>query len=137
MMMILHSFALFVVFAPFVIRTSPLLRLRNGLSQSRRQPALQAGTMQLLPAHDQLLAYIRESREPAQRLLCAFNCSAQAMRWKLPAGFEAMAQAPCRGADLIDGTVHLEPWGVLLAHARGEHEHAVHEGAGKSSYLGR
>jgi alpha-glucosidase len=110
---------------------------RELLAWRRRQPALQAGTMQLLPAHDQLLAYIRESREPAQRLLCAFNCSAQAMRWKLPAGFEAMAQAPCRGADLIDGTVHLEPWGVLLAHARGEHEHAVHEGAGKSSYLGR
>ncbi len=109
---------------------------RQLLAWRRRQPALQAGTMRLLPAHEHLLAYTRESRRPAQRLLCAFNCSAQALRWKLPAAFEAMAQAPRCGADLIDGTVHLEPWGVLLAQARTEERpRATPANAGKDAPL--
>lgn len=108
---------------------------RELLAWRRRQPALQAGTMHLLPPHEQLLAYTRESRDCGQRLLCAFNCSAQPLRWKLPAGFEAMTRAPRCGADLVDGTAHLEAWGVFLAQARNERPHAMQEDAGKGAQL--
>ena len=108
---------------------------RTLLAWRRHQPALQAGTMQLLPPHDQLLAYTREARDSSQRLLCAFNCSAQPLRWKLPAEFEAMVRAPRCGADLVDHTAHLEPWGVLLAQARHDRPHAIQEAAGKGAQL--
>ncbi len=93
---------------------------REVLAWRRRQPALCTGTMQLLPAHDQLLAYTRESSDPAQRMLCAFNCSAQPLRWSSPAEFEPLLDAPPGGAELVDGSVHLPPWGAWLAQARAE-----------------
>jgi alpha-glucosidase len=92
---------------------------RDVLAWRRRQPALLAGTMQLLPPHDQLLAYTRESSDPAQRMLCVFNCSAQDVNWSPPGEFESMLHAPAGGAELVDGRVHFPAWGVWLAQPPG------------------
>jgi len=75
---------------------SLLQHYRQLLHWRRSQPALLDGTMTLLPPHEQVLAFVREGG--GQRLLCAFNLSAQ------PASFAAP-----------DGTsLSLEPWGYAL-----------------------
>lgn len=88
---------------------------RELLAWRRAEPALHGGSMRLLDAHEQLLAYTRESERHGRRVLCAFNCSDQPLRWHLPAGFEAARQAPRGGVEFDHGAALFEPWGFLLA----------------------
>jgi len=50
-----------------------LNRYRNFLTWRATQPALRQGSMALLPAHDQVVAFTRG--DGAGQLLCAFNLS--------------------------------------------------------------
>jgi alpha-glucosidase len=82
----------------------------------RQQPALLQGGMTLLPAHEQVLAYVRE--QDGQRVLCVFNFSDQALQWALPEGWAQAQPLPgsgLEGARLQGGHVELEPWGGLFA----------------------
>jgi len=82
----------------------------------RQQPALVSGSMTLLPAHPQVLAFERE--HDGQRLLCAFNFSDQPLSWPLPAAWSAalaVAGSGLDGARIDAGQVHFEPWGGLFA----------------------
>jgi alpha-glucosidase len=82
----------------------------------RTQPVLARGTMQLLPAHAQVLAHVREL--DGQRLFCAFNLSTDAAVLPWPEGLGAAAVVAevshgVRQSD--DGTLQFEPHGVLFA----------------------
>jgi alpha-glucosidase len=89
---------------------------RHLLHWRRAQPALVHGAQQMLPAHEQVLAYVRE--HAGQRLLCVFNFSDRPALWALPAGCEAArleAGSGVGGARLEGQAVQLEPWGGLFA----------------------
>ncbi|WP_137894696.1 alpha-glucosidase family protein [Ramlibacter sp. 2FC] len=89
---------------------------RHLLHWRREQPALVKGQQQMLPAHEQVLAYLREHE--GQRLLCAFNFSDRPAQWALPAGLESarIEAGSGLGGARIEGTnVHLEPWSGLFA----------------------
>jgi alpha-glucosidase len=94
-----------------------LLHYYTGLLHWRRdQPALLKGSMQLLPLHEQVLAF--ERAEGAQRLLCVFNFSAEALNWELPPEYataQALSDSPVPGGQIVTGTVVLQPWGGLVA----------------------
>lgn len=80
----------------------------------RQQPALIRGTLDLLPLHPQVLAFVRE--DGPQRLLCAFNFSDQPATLPLPAGWTGaalLAGSGLTGARFEGGTLHFEPWGGL------------------------
>lgn len=80
----------------------------------RQQPALIHGTLDLLPLHPQVLAFVRE--DGPQRLLCAFNFSDQPATRPLPAGWTGaalLAGSGLTGARVEGGTLHFEPWGGL------------------------
>ncbi len=82
----------------------------------RTVPALVIGTMQLLPVHPQVLAYVRES--DGQRVLCVFNFSDQPAVMSLPTALGVAAllqQSGLQGATLQQGAVHCAPWGGLFA----------------------
>ncbi|MEX8520534.1 MAG: alpha-glucosidase family protein [Leptothrix sp. (in: b-proteobacteria)] len=87
-----------------------LLRWRRGV------PALIHGDMQLLPAHPQVLAYVRE--HAGERVLCAFNLSEQLARLDLDAEHRVaavLADSGASGAALQGASVSFQPWGVLFA----------------------
>lgn len=89
---------------------------RHLLHWRRAQPVLVHGAQQMLPAHEQVLAYVRE--HAGQRLLCVFNFSDQPVLWALPAGCEAarlLADSGLGGARIEGQAVQLEPWGGLFA----------------------
>jgi alpha-glucosidase len=94
---------------------SLLHRYRHLLQWRRKQPALMQGDLRLLPAHQQVLAYVRSGG--GQRLLCAFNLSAQAASLSL--GSERVAavldDSGASGATAQGSSVNFEPWGVLFA----------------------
>ena len=95
---------------------SVLATYRHLLQWRRRQPALMQGTLQLLPEHPQVLAYVREGG--GQRLLCAFNTSDQPASLDLPATHavaEVLADSGARGATATGRTLRFDPWGVLFA----------------------
>ena len=80
----------------------------------REQPALIHGTLDLLPGHPQVLAFVRE--DGPQRLLCAFNFSDRPATLPLPAGWTgatSLAGSGLTGARVDGGTLHFEPWGGL------------------------
>lgn len=80
--------------------TASLLHFYRALLRWRKtQPALLHGTMELLPVHDQVLAWVR--RTPHQNLVCVFNISDRALEWDLP--------APWRGASPLAGPLGVEP----------------------------
>ena len=82
----------------------------------RQQPALLQGDMTLLPAHEQVLAYVRAQGD--QRVLCVFNFSDQDLQWALPEGWtqaQPLTGSGLEGARLQGGHVELEPWGGLFA----------------------
>ena len=87
-----------------------LLQWRRGL------PALVKGDMRLLPAHAQVLAFVREF--DGQRVLCVFNFSDEAVNWRLPADSataQPLAGSPLEGAQLSAGELQLQPWGGMFA----------------------
>jgi alpha-glucosidase len=82
----------------------------------RTVPALVVGTMQLLPVHPQVLAFVRESG--GQRVLCLFNFSDQPAVMNLPSEMGVatpIQQSGLQGATLQQGAVHCAPWGGLFA----------------------
>ncbi len=95
---------------------SLLQHYRQLLAWRRTQPALLHGEMDLLPVHPQVLAYVR--RHAGQRVLCAFNFSADAAVLPLPAGHavaELLSGSGARGASVQGAELHFEPHGVLFA----------------------
>ena len=95
---------------------SMLQAARRLLHWRRTQPALVHGELALLPVHEQVLAFVREHQ--GERVLCAFNLSAQPAELALPAGL-ALAQqldSGIGGAQPVGATLQFAPWGVL--HAR-------------------
>ena len=95
---------------------SMLQAARRLLHWRRTQPALVHGELALLPEHAQVLAFVREHQ--GERVLCAFNLSAQPAELALPAGL-ALAQqldSGIGGAQPVGATLQFAPWGVL--HAR-------------------
>lgn len=95
---------------------SLLHHYRRLLAWRRRQPALIHGEMDLLPVHDQVLAYVRSHE--GQRVLCAFNFSEQPATLALPASMGAahiLADSPAAGATVRSHTIEFAPWGVLFA----------------------
>jgi len=82
----------------------------------REQNALIKGDMHLLPAHPQVLAFVRESAE--QKLLCAFNFSDEPAQWELCNEFaqaHPVSESAVSGAVIKQGVVHFEPWGGIFA----------------------
>ena len=95
---------------------SMLQAARRLLHWRRTQPALVHGELMLLPVHEQVLAFVREHQ--GERVLCAFNLSAQPAELALPAGL-ALAQqldSGIGGAQPVGAALQFAPWGVL--HAR-------------------
>ena len=84
----------------------------------REQPALLHGSLSLLPADGQVLAYVRD--DGAQRLLCAFNFSDAAATLALPAGWAqagVLEGSGLAGARVEGGQIRFEPWGGLFLQA--------------------
>jgi alpha-glucosidase len=95
---------------------STLNTYRHLLKWRRGQPALMQGDLQLLSEHPQVLAYVREGG--GQRLLCAFNLSAEPATLQLAAArrvADVLADSGARGARVSGATLSVEPWGVLFA----------------------
>ena len=94
---------------------SLLQRYRQLLKWRKSQPALMKGNLSLLPAHKQVLAYVRSGGN--DRLLCAFNLSPQPATLLL--GSERMEavldESGATGATAQGSTVIFEPWGVIFA----------------------
>jgi alpha-glucosidase len=94
---------------------SLLHRYRHLLQWRRKQPALMQGDLRPLPAHEQVLAYVRSGG--GQRLLCAFNLSPQPASISL--GSERVAaildDSGATGATAQGSSANFEPWGVLFA----------------------
>ena len=89
---------------------------QNLLHWRRQQNALIKGNMHLLPAHPQVLAFVRESAE--QKLLCAFNFSDKPVLWELCSEFAqacAVSGSAVSGAVIKQAVVHFEPWGGIFA----------------------
>jgi alpha-glucosidase len=84
-----------------------LLRFR------RAHPALSKGTMELLDATGNVLAFIRQHGD--ERLLCVFNMGDTAAEFAVPSGL-VPHDAGCPGvtAAVIDGEIDLEPFGAYL-----------------------
>ena len=81
----------------------------------RDQPALIHGDIALLPVHEQVLAYVRSSRE--QRVLCVFNFSDQDVAWPLPqawAAAEPLTGSGATGTRIQDSQLHMAPWGCAF-----------------------
>ena len=79
----------------------------------KAHPALAKGTIELLEASGDVLAFIRA--DGAERLLCVFNMGANSAEFTVPAGL-APAAAGCPGviAAVIDGEIDLEPFGAYI-----------------------
>jgi alpha-glucosidase len=95
---------------------SLLQHYRHLLQWRRGHPALIDGEMDLLPPHDQVLAYVRHGH--GERLLCAFNLSDRDVVFGLPSGHRvAQALIDSGGAGAVPHAegIAFAPWGVLFA----------------------
>jgi alpha-glucosidase len=96
---------------------SLLAHYRHLIHWRSGQPALIAGELDLLAVHGQVLAYIRSHR--GERVLCAFNFSAEPARLDLAAGIRiarVLADSGATGASVAhDGAIAFAPFGVLFA----------------------
>ncbi|WP_316358904.1 alpha-glucosidase family protein [Devosia sp.] len=83
------------------------------LAFRKAHPALAKGSIELLAASGDVLAFIRT--EGAERLLCVFNMGANAAEFIVPSGLSPVA-AGCPGvlAAVIDGEIDLEPFGAYI-----------------------
>ena len=70
---------------------SLLNRYRAQLHWRKQHPALITGDIELLPAHDQVIGFIR--RHPQESVVCLFNLSGQPAEYNLPAGLNATSLA--------------------------------------------
>jgi len=83
----------------------------------RQQVALCEGSLTLLPAHPQLLAFVREHEQ--QTLLCVFNFSDQVAELALPEDWRnatVLDGSGLPGARLEGDCVRCEPYGGLFLH---------------------
>ena len=75
---------------------------RQLLRWRKTRPSLVSGTLEVLEAHPQVLAYVR--RFEGETTLCVFNFSPEAVQWTVPAEFASLS--------LVDGSglaqVHLQ-----------------------------
>ncbi|NBW49647.1 MAG: DUF3459 domain-containing protein [Betaproteobacteria bacterium] len=75
---------------------------RQLLRWRKTRPSLVSGTLEVLEAHPQVLAYVR--RFEGELTLCVFNFSPEAVRWTVPVEFASLS--------LVDGSglaqVHLQ-----------------------------
>ncbi|MEX8520533.1 MAG: alpha-glucosidase family protein [Leptothrix sp. (in: b-proteobacteria)] len=97
-------------------QTALLHHYRHLLRWRRAQPELMQGSLQLLPPHPQVLAYVRE--HAGSRLLCAFNLSEQPATLALAADQSVAAllsDSGASGAEPQAGAVRFDPYGVLFA----------------------
>ena len=91
---------------------------RAMLGWRHSRPGLQRGSIHLLPAHDQVLAFVRDSSaRHGPATLCAFNLSAQPAAYALT---PAMKPKPDTSHPLPAGTcvgdrLELPPYGALFA----------------------
>jgi alpha-glucosidase len=94
---------------------SLLHHYRHLLHWRRQRPALVHGDMQLLPVHEQVLAFVRS--HAGQRILCAFNLSERSASFALPAGLPAatpMQGSGARGGDVQGAQLRFEPYGHVF-----------------------
>ncbi len=94
---------------------------RAMLAWRRVRPVLCSGAIELLPADDAVLAFIRRdtATDPPQALLCAFNLSASEVRYALPADrvpteLDAPPH-PLPSGWLVGPTLELPPCGAAFA----------------------
>ena len=93
---------------------------RTMLAWRRTQPLLAQGAIELLPADDAVLAFVRrdEGADASDALLCAFNLSSSAVRYALPVGYRPAAldvAHPLPAATLDGTTLVLPPCGAAFA----------------------
>jgi alpha-glucosidase len=82
----------------------------------KQHPALCTGSMELMPVHPQVLAFVRS--EGAQKMLCVFNLSAQTLSWDIPQPCvpAQVLESGLTGASLHGTRIELQPWaGVFIA----------------------
>ncbi len=93
---------------------SSLLQFYRALLRWRKaQSALVHGTMELLPAHGQVLALVR--RVEGQTLLCVFNVSASVVPWDLPAPWAQARSVPGPQSAAQPWSGSLQPWQAWYA----------------------
>ncbi|WP_353642211.1 alpha-glucosidase family protein [Mesorhizobium sp. WSM2239] len=94
---------------------SVLARYRATLAFRKQHPALTVGSIELLDAGRDQLAFIREAGN--ERLLCLFNFAGTASEWRVPVGAGTVAPVDFPGsAAAVDGDrISLRPLGVLVA----------------------
>ncbi|WP_293660592.1 alpha-glucosidase [Rhodoferax sp. OV413] len=98
------------------VKDSLLTYYRQILQWRKTQPAIQRGDLQLLPVSDLVFAFVRGFE--GARVLCAFNFSATATRYALPAdlhGAQALEGSGLSGGTLQADSLELAPWGGLFA----------------------
>ena len=98
-------------------QSDSLLTFYRQLLQWRKsQPVLLHGDIALLPANEQVLAYVREHE--GKKVLCVFNISETAAEWALSTGVivrEVLQGSGLQGAEVKGATIHLAPWGGMFA----------------------
>ncbi len=90
---------------------SQLAYYRQLIAWRKTRPSLISGSIQLLPAHDQVLAYVREGH--GEKLLCAFNYSSATVTFPTT-GYRIVAIEASGISGLESHTadsVTLAPWG--------------------------
>jgi alpha-glucosidase len=88
---------------------------RNLLRWRKEQPALLHGDMELLPAHDQVFAFVRTMH--MHRVLCVFNFSGEPVTWTVPTDTKVarvLEESGLRGAALQEDRMDLAPWGGMF-----------------------
>lgn len=88
---------------------------QNLLHWRRSQSALIQGELTLLPAHSQILAYVRSDH--SQRIICLFNMSETTATWSMPENYSLnniLHESGLSGASVTGRQVYFEPWGGLL-----------------------
>ena len=93
---------------------------RAMLAWRRARPGLQRGGIDLLPAHDLVLAFVRDKRaEHGPACLCAFNLSAQPAVYALPSTITSApkpdASHPLPAGTLAGQRLELPPFGAVFA----------------------
>jgi alpha-glucosidase len=93
-----------------------LLNFYRGLLAWRKgQDVLLHGDQALLPAHSQVMAFVREHL--GKKVLCAFNFSDSAASIDLPASFKSASVLPVPGlggGSVSGDSIQLATYGVLL-----------------------
>ena len=90
-----------------------LLNFYRGLLRWRKtQPALVSGTLHVLPAHPQVLAFVRAL--DGVQILCVFNFSDAVAAWEIPAAYAAAMVLPGSGLAEVPRASHvlqMPAWG--------------------------